>query len=94
MFLIWKSTVSRKRKNTALTVYSIQLTLNFFWSFIFFFLHQTGAALAEIILLWIAILVTIISFGKISKLAAWLLVPYLLWVSFATALTYSIWQLN
>jgi len=93
-YLIWRKDVENAQKKKALIFYSIQLILNFLWSFIFFYLHQKGAALAEIILLWIFILLTIISFSKISKAAAWLLVPYILWVSFATLLTYSIWKLN
>ncbi|MCP9749411.1 TspO/MBR family protein [Ferruginibacter sp. HRS2-29] len=93
-FLVWKKDFPQPAKRRALIFYSIQLLLNFLWSFIFFYLHEKGAALAEIILLWIFILLTIISFGKISKPAAWLLVPYILWVSFATVLTYSIWNLN
>jgi len=53
-----------------------------------------GWALAEIIILWIAILLTIFAFGKISSLAAWLLVPYISWVSFATILNYTFWKIN
>ena len=94
LFLVWKSTVALPIKRTAIILFSIQMLLNFFWSFIFFYLHQKAAALAEIILLWIFILATIIAFAKISKVAAWLLVPYIVWVSFAMLLTYSIWHLN
>ncbi len=74
--------------------FGIQFLLNFCWSLIFFHFHQTGWALVEIIFMWVAILITIIQFGKISSKAAWLLVPYILWVSFATLLNYAIWQLN
>lgn len=75
-------------------LFAIQLFLNFCWSFIFFNQQEIGWALAEIILLWIFILLTIFAFGKISKNAAWLLVPYISWVSFAGILTYTIWKLN
>jgi tryptophan-rich sensory protein len=64
------------------------------WSFLFFSVHAIGWAFAEILVLWLAILITIILFARISKPAAWLLVPYISWVSFATILTFTIWQLN
>ncbi len=75
-------------------IYYLQLVLNFFWSFIFFHYHNLGLALVEIILLWCSILTMIILFYKTSKWAALLNIPYLLWVSFATLLTYSIYTLN
>jgi translocator protein len=93
-YLVWKAVVDAKVKKTAITFYVIQLTLNFFWSLIFFRFQLTGWALVEIVFMWLFILLTIIWFGKINKTAAWLLVPYILWVSFATFLNYSIWQLN
>ena len=94
LFLVWKSDSSDILKKTAITLLTIQLVLNFFWSFIFFDQHQIGWALVEIIAMWIFILLTIFAFGNISKLAAWLLVPYISWVSFATILNYTIWKLN
>jgi translocator protein len=94
-YLVWKSTnTTIAVKQTAIVLFVLQLTLNFFWSIIFFKLQLTGWALAEIIAMWIAILLTILWFGKISSTAAWLLVPYICWVSFATVLNYSIWKLN
>lgn len=93
-WLIWKSNAQKTIKNKAITFFIIQLVLNFFWSIIFFNLHQLGFALAEILLMWIFIVLTIISFYPISKTAAYLLFPYLLWVSFASILTFSIWKLN
>ena len=93
-FLVWKSDSSDILKKTAITLFTIQLVLNFFWSFIFFDQHQIGWALVEIIAMWIFILLTIFAFGNVSKLAAWLLVPYISWVSFATILNYTIWKLN
>jgi benzodiazapine receptor len=68
--------------------------LNVIWSIIFFGMEKPFYAFLEIIVLWAAILLTIVKFGKISKNAALLLVPYILWVSFAAFLNYSIWQLN
>ncbi len=94
LFIIWKSETDKILKQTAVTLFVIQLALNFFWSFIFFKLQQPGWAFAEIILMWVMILLTIIWFGKISSPAAWLLVPYICWVSFAAVLNFSIWKLN
>ena len=93
-FLIWKKDVSADKKRWAIFCFAVQLTLNFLWSFVFFYLQQPGWALVEILVLWVMILATILAFKKLSTPAALLLVPYLLWVSFATLLTYSIWQLN
>lgn len=78
----------------ALSLFLGQLVLNTLWSIIFFGLHSPGGALFEMIFLWLAILTTITAFAKISKPAAWLLVPYILWVSFAGYLNYLIWILN
>ena len=92
-YLIWKQAETATRKK-AILLFIIQFVLNFFWSIIFFSLHSIGAALIEIIVMWIFILLTIIQFSKLSKPAAWLLVPYIAWVSFASLLTASIWKLN
>ncbi len=94
LFLIWRSAAEKSIKQTALLLFAIQLLLNFFWSLIFFSLRQTGWAFLEIIAMWIAILLTMIWFNKISATATWLMVPYILWVSFAAVLNYSIWKLN
>ena len=75
-------------------VFITQLILNFFWSFIFFNAHNLGLALVEIIILWASILAMIILFYKTNKWAAILNIPYLLWVTFATLLNYSIYSLN
>ena len=93
-FLIWKKGLDRRDVCIALGVFLGQLVLNTLWSIIFFGLHSPGGALIEIIFLWLAILATIIFFAKISKPAAWLLAPYILWVSFAMYLNYAIWALN
>lgn len=94
LFLIWKSGANDSLKRTAIGLFAVQLVLNFFWSFIFFDQQQPGWALAEIIVMWFAILITIFAFAKVNKTAAWLLVPYISWVSFATILNYTIWKLN
>lgn len=93
-FLVWKKGLGRKDVRIALGIFLVQLILNTFWSIIFFGLHSPGGALIEIVFLWLAILVTIIAFAKISKPAAWLLVPYIAWVSFAAYLNFMIWTLN
>lgn len=93
LWSVWKKPASKQR-NTAMSWFFAQLFFNFWWSIIFFSCHLTGIALLDIIVLWMLILVTILSFAKHSRLAAWLLVPYILWVSFASVLNYSIWKLN
>ncbi len=93
VYLIWKQPVSTER-NKALQLFILQFILNFCWSFIFFGLHATGWALMEMIALWILILLSILHFAKHSKTAAWLLVPYIAWVSFALLLNAAIWRLN
>jgi tryptophan-rich sensory protein len=68
--------------------------LNALWTWLYFAWRQGAAALIEIIVLWLTIAVVIAQFARVRPLAAWLLVPYLAWVSFATALTWAIWQRN
>ena len=93
-FLVWNHHAKLEKKYTAYTYYFLQLALNLLWSFLFFYFHHIGQALADIILLFLLITGTISSFRKISKTAAWLLVPYLLWVGFALLLNLQIWRLN
>jgi tryptophan-rich sensory protein len=78
----------------ALFVFLLQLLLNSLWSWLFFHWRQGGLAFLDILLLWSLIVVTLILFWRIRPLAGALLIPYLLWVTFASALNYSIWQLN
>lgn len=78
----------------ALRTFALQLALNLAWSFLFFGLQWIGAALAEMIVLLAAILWTLRRFAGIDRPAAWLMVPYVLWVAFATVLTAAIWQAN
>lgn len=94
LFLVWQKEKPGKVKQTSILFFSIQLILNFFWSVIFFGEHQIGLAFFEIILLWLMIIFTIFMFARLSKPAAWLMVPYISWVSFAAILNYTIWQLN
>jgi benzodiazapine receptor len=94
VFLIWKKDLKKKETRFLVLIYIFQLALNLFWSYLFFFLKNPGIAFTEIISLWFAILATIIAFYQFKKWAAYLLIPYILWVSFAMALNFSIWQLN
>ncbi len=93
LYLVWKTKPSKGRK-LAMTMFGVQLGFNSLWSIIFFGLKRPDLALVEITVLWIFILLTILRFWKVSKLATWLLVPYLLWVSFASVLNFSIMRLN
>ena len=78
----------------ALGLFVVQLGVNSLWTWLFFVWHQGAWAFAEIVLLWGLILGTIMAFWSLQKIAALMLVPYLLWVSFATALTFAMWTLN
>lgn len=93
-YLVWKKGWQRRDVKIALGIFAAQLVLNTFWSIIFFGLHSPAGALVEIVFLWLAILATIIAFYKIFKPAAWLLIPYIAWVSFAAYLNFTIWTLN
>lgn len=93
-FLVWQKGMHKKPVKEAIIVFSIQLVLNIFWSIIFFGLHQPGVAFIEIVILWLMILITILRFYKISRPAGLLLIPYLLWVSFASFLNLVIVILN
>jgi translocator protein len=70
------------------------LVLNSLWSILFFGMKNPALAFGEIIILWLFIIVLIVLFYPLNKIASYLLIPYLLWVSFASILNFSIWQLN
>ncbi|MDN3588167.1 TspO/MBR family protein [Pedobacter aquatilis] len=93
-YLVWVKRDKIEHFPRTVALYLIQLILNLSWSFIFFYLHEIGFALAEIIMLLIAIMANAITFYKIDKVAGLLFIPYILWVSFATFLTYNIFILN
>jgi tryptophan-rich sensory protein len=94
-WLVWRKWAAQEKQvRGALLWYGLQLGLNFLWSIIFFGMRRPDLALIEIIVLWGAILITMIKFARVDRLAAWLLVPYQLWVSFATVLNAAIWWLN
>lgn len=93
LYLIVSTTKSEVR-TTALIIFGIQLLLNFSWSFVFFYFQSPGIALVVIIALLIGIVLMILYFSRLSPTAAYLQVPYLLWVSFATVLNGAVWYLN
>lgn len=90
---IYLASPSRERTNS-LRIFLLQLAFNFFWSILFFNLQAFGAALVWLLVLWGLILWMIASFHKVDPLAAWMQVPYLLWVTFAAYLNYGVWMLN
>ena len=81
-------------RSRSLLLFFIQLAFNFFWSIIFFNLQNFGFALLWLLALWVLILLMILSYRKVDPLAAWLQVPYLLWVTFAAYLNFGVWLLN
>jgi tryptophan-rich sensory protein len=92
-WLVWRR-VGFPHASSALNLFAVQLVLNVCWSAIFFGAHRPGVAFAEILLLWLAILATMVAFRQLSRAAAWLMLPYLLWVAFAGAINFAIWRLN
>lgn len=94
LYLVWERGLEKKEVKLAISIFGIQFVLNIIWSLLFFGLQNPFFAFVEIILLWIAILATIVLFYRISGKAGLLMVPYILWVSFAAFLNYSIWILN
>ncbi len=93
LYLILQSPRTDSR-NTALIIFAFQMVLNFSWSFLFFYFKWPGIAFMEIIVMWIAIIMMILTFYRISNTAAYLQIPYLMWVSFASILNGTIWYLN
>ena len=92
-WLVWRENGISGAK-LPLGLFAVQLGLNSLWSILFFGLQNPGAALVDIILLWAAILATLVSFWHRSRWAGLLLVPYLAWVSFAAVLNLAIWRMN
>ena len=92
--IIYKNGTDREEVQSALKVYALQLAVNFFWSLIFFNMQAYLFAFIWLILLWILVIVMIVKFKKISPAAAWLQIPYLLWITFAGYLSLMIYLLN
>ena len=93
--LVWSRVeVDEDNVKKGLKFFAIQFALNLLWSYLFFGMRNPLLAFGEIILLWLMIYETYMKFSKIDKIAGWLFIPYLLWVSFATVLNGSLWWLN
>ncbi|GAB3304156.1 tryptophan-rich sensory protein [Luteimonas notoginsengisoli] len=92
-WLVWRVDGWR-RARVALVLFCVQLVLNALWSWLFFGWHLGAAAFVDIIVLWVLVAATLVAFWRVRPLAGGLLVPYLLWVGFAAALNWSVWQLN
>ena len=93
LFIIWRSNQGRKR-NEALKIFAIQITFNFLWSFLFFRFNLVGVAFMDILVIWFSIVLMIFIFRRVNKIAAYLQIPYLLWVTYGTTLNGAIWLLN
>jgi benzodiazapine receptor len=93
-YLVWQQGLENKDVRVSLLIFGIQLVLNVLWTFLFFGQRSPLYAFVEIIILWIAIALTIFFFLQISRTAGLLLLPYLLWVTFAAVLNFSILKLN
>jgi translocator protein len=94
LFLVWREGLHRRDVRFAILIFSIQLVLNLLWSVVFFSFHALFGSFIIVMLLWLAILANIIAFLIISKWAGLLLVPYIVWVSIASYLNYSVYLLN
>lgn len=94
LYLVWHKRENGVRDNMALQLFALQLVLNVFWSVVFFGLHSIGGGLFIIVLLVMTLLATIRRFWPISKFAAICLIPYFIWLLFATVLNFTIWRLN
>ncbi|MCX5751808.1 MAG: tryptophan-rich sensory protein [Candidatus Saganbacteria bacterium] len=94
LYIVWNKGIEKEEVRFAIRVFFMQLVLNALWSYIFFGLHWLLFAYIELLIMWLFIVWTIVRFAKVSKAAAWLLVPYLCWVSFASMLNLSVWWLN
>ena len=94
LYLVWREGIGRSHVKGAIAAFGAQLLLNALWSFLFFGLRSPLYGLIGIAALWLAVGLTIVRFMKVSKTAAYLLVPYILWVTFAGYLNYLIWRMN
>jgi benzodiazapine receptor len=92
-WLVWRERGFRQARR-ALSLFLIQLAVNALWTWLFFVWHLGALAFVEILVLWSLILFTMVAFWRVRPAASALLVPYLMWVTFASALTYSVWQRN
>jgi benzodiazapine receptor len=94
LYLIWQKGIADPHIKIALLIFAVQLVLNILWSILFFGMRSPMLGLIGITLLWVFILLTIINFYPVSKPASFILIPYILWVSFAAVLNFAIFRLN
>ncbi|MGB7969579.1 MAG: TspO/MBR family protein [Methanobacterium sp.] len=94
LFLVWREGLERKDVKIAILVFAVQLVINVLWSLVFFASHNIIGGLVMVIVLWISVLITILVFYRISKPAALILIPYLIWVTIAGYLNYTVFLLN
>lgn len=94
LYLVIRTEGPEALKRTAVFLFGVQLALNTLWSWLFFGLKNPGLALADIVLLWAAILAAMVCFRRLSRPAFWMFLPYLCWVGFAVFLNFEIWRLN
>ena len=92
-WLVWRCGGFRAAR-TPLSIFVVQLAINVWWSWVFFGWHLGALAFTDIRLLWALIVATVVTFWRVRPLAGALLMPYLLWMSFAAVLNYQVWQLN
>ena len=92
--LVWQKGLDRPKVRIAMGLYLVQLILNALWTPLFFGLEMPLLAFIDIVLLWAGIIFTILAFFRVSKVAASLMVPYLVWTTFAAVLNFSLWYLN
>ena len=97
-WLVWRTepadAAGRVSRRRGLALFVAQLALNALWTWLFFAWRQGGAALGEVLLLWVAVALTAVQFGRVHRGAAYCLVPYLAWVTYAAALTWALWRRN
>jgi benzodiazapine receptor len=94
LYLIWESGTEHRDVKTALGIFGMQFFLNIIWSFLFFYLKSPILGFIDIILLWVMIVLTIRAFYRVNKSAAYLLIPYIAWVTLASALNGAIYFMN
>ena len=93
-FLVWKSDAPQVEKKRALTLYGVQLAVNFAWPLLFFRAGLYGFALVWLVILLVLVVETVLAFRRIDRRAVWLLAPYILWLLFAAYLNAGVWMLN
>ena len=93
-WLVWRVPQSGRSRAVALGLFVVQLAANALWSWLFFAWRLGGVAFAEVLLLWLLIALTLAAFWRVRPVAGMLLIPYLLWVTFAAALNFALWRLN